>query len=348
MTGKYLISYQDVGPILKNIQKFLNEDLTVQDKKQLKKLAKNNMLTKANDSAKIDFQMFKRNLELVFGTKTKVGVASLDQKGVMAVRKVRLTSVQLVNLKSLFRKASKPYNKKHLDGTHKLVRAITDRDLVMMIPKMEAEENAGINITFNTEQLKHIFALIRDATVFMVDDFLGAVADVNDSKEYPKDKFNPFYYTEKDRYGALLIMSKLQHKTLRGLFKQFSTPVNNSRLLNAEQFPKFLRAMNASTVIPWELKERKDDEEDEFGDAVLLAITSNYISYFQLTNVMLPRLFLQAESNQDTMTVREIYLLYQNKRDTEAQRGSKFNDEDLTDLAVKLGLSQIAPDFMFF
>ena len=43
------------------------------------------------------------------------------------------------------------------------------------------------------EQLKHIFALIRDATVFMVDDFLGAVADVNDSKEYPKDKFNPLY-----------------------------------------------------------------------------------------------------------------------------------------------------------
>merc|ERR1719201_835170 len=211
MTGRYLISYQDLGPILKNIRKFLAEDLTAQDKKQLKKLAKDNMLTKANDSATIDFEMFKRNLELIFGSKTKVAVASLEQKGVMALRKVRLTNVQLVNLKSLFKKASKPYNKPNLDGTHKLVRAITDRDLVMMIPKMEPDENPGISITFNTEQLKHIFALIRDANIFMVEDFLGAVADVNDNKEYPKDKFNPSYYTPEDRYGALLIMSKLQH-----------------------------------------------------------------------------------------------------------------------------------------
>ena len=147
----------------------------------------------------------------------------------VALRKVRLTSVQLVNLKSLFRKASKvgmtvaspgpiarltapthsqaqltltltlthsptqPYNKKHLDGTHKLVRvscccgficvsvgcwliewcaihcldvqAITDRDLVMMIPKMEAEENAGINITFNSERTR-VSCLSRHAIQF--------------------------------------------------------------------------------------------------------------------------------------------------------------------------------------
>ena len=57
------------------------------------------------------------------------------------------------------------------------------------------------------------------------------------------------------------------------------------------------------------------------------AITSRHISYFQLTNMMLPRLFLQAESNQDAMTVREIYKLYEHKRDEEARKGSPFNDD---------------------
>ena len=73
------------------------------------------------------------------------------------------------------------------------------------------------------------------------------------------------YYTEKDRYGALLIMSKLQHETLRGLFNKYAKRVSNSMLLSSEQFPKFLEAMNASKVIPWQLL--KGGEEDEFGDA---------------------------------------------------------------------------------
>ena len=99
------------------------------------------------------------------------------------------------------------------------------------------------HLTSAAEQLKHIFALIRDANIFEVNDFIKAVSMANDSKTYPKEKFSPKfvqccvrchvpvsrvhtfvhrYYSPEDRYGALLTLSYEQRSTLRAVFDKYA------------------------------------------------------------------------------------------------------------------------------